>query len=121
MTALHPAVDELARDMESEQRLRTIAAVIRAGLVDLAPEIIADLTDAHGSLRHDAALGRLYADQVRAWATGDLAALAASNEAWTRNGCRDCAKRALLNCDGETLCNLCSFNASARAARVPAC
>lgn len=115
--ALHPAVEELARDMEREQRLHTIAAVIRAGLVAMAPEITADLTDEHGALRRDVQLGRLYADQVRAWASGDLAALAASNVAWTRNGCRDCARRALLSCDGESRCNLCSFNQSSREVR----
>ncbi len=110
---LHPAA-ELARDLEIEQRLNTIAAVIRAGLVALAPSIVADLLDPHGALRHDAELGRMYADQVRAWAAGDFAALAASNVAWGRNGCRDCARRALQNCDGESRCNLCSFNQSTR-------
>lgn len=116
-TDLHPAVAELARDLEGEQRLNTIAEVIRAGLVALAPSIITDLRDPNGAMRRDVELGRLYADQVRAWAAGDLAALAASNVAWGRNGCRDCARRALQNGDGETRCNLCSFNQSTREAR----
>lgn len=113
---LHPAVAELARDLENAG-LHTLAAVIRAGLVALAPSIITDLTAPGGPARLDADLGRLYADQVRAWVSGDLGALAASNVAWGRKGCRDCARRALLNGDGESRCNLCAFNASAREVR----
>ena len=114
MNVLHPAAAELARDLEVEQRMNTAATVIRAGHVDMAPSIVADLLDPHGALRHDIQLGRMYADQVRAWAAGDLAGLAASNAAWSRNGCRDCARRALANGDGESRCNLCNFNQSAR-------
>ncbi|MDO9016645.1 MAG: hypothetical protein Q8S73_43135 [Deltaproteobacteria bacterium] len=114
---LHPGVAELARDLEINERMNTAAEVIRAGLVAMASSIVADLLDPHGALRHDVQLGRIYADQVRAWAAGDLSGLAASNVAWGRNGCRDCARRALGNGDGESRCNLCSFNQSAREAR----
>lgn len=116
MSPLHPALDELTRDL-TDERLHVAAAAVRAGLVALAPAIVAELTDPFGPLSRDAELGRLLAAHIGLWIISDLDTLAASNAAWTRNGCRDCARRALQTGEAESRCNLCSFNASAREVR----
>ena len=113
---LHPAVAELADDL-TDERLTVAAAVVTAGLTALSGAVVAELTDDFGPMRRDADLGRLLSAHVALWAAGDLDTLAASNAAWRRNGCRDCARRALQTGEAESFCNLCSFNRTAREAR----
>lgn len=116
VNGLHPAAEELARDL-ADERMYVAAAAVREGSIALASAIAAELTDDFGPLARKAEVGRLLASHVSCWAVGDLDAVAVSNTAWHRNGCLDCARRALLARDAESYCGLCLFNRSAREAR----
>ena len=87
---LHPAAVELANDCASNGA-PAAAAIIRAGLTGLAADAAADVT----ALARQRWVGEVLAAQVRAWGAGRLDAVAASNVAWERCGCTDCAKVAL--------------------------